>query len=270
MNFIFVGQNEIGGSALSVLIDKGRVPSLIVTRVDKNHDNAVIQSVTRRGLEARIIKTSTVISTQIFSAFKNAHPKVAFCCGWSERLTDIVLSIPEFGWVNLHPSMLPAWKGSNPIGWQLATGARQIGCSAHVMTSKLDDGPLLESKFIDVSPELDGLKARRLAGSALGDLACAVLSSIERDDVIKGTLQDEHCETKCPPIGVHPLLETAVMSCDQVVRIIRAFEPFPGVAIHGLPTIVRTISVEITSPLLSYDTPGMVQWESIEESIAKI
>jgi methionyl-tRNA formyltransferase len=87
----------------------------------------------------------------------------AFVMTFPFKIPDGILNIPEKGVFNVHYSMLPAYKGSDPVFWQLKNGMKEIGLSIHKMTNILDDGPLVFRKGMVLMPgENYGLAATRL------------------------------------------------------------------------------------------------------------
>jgi phosphoribosylglycinamide formyltransferase-1 len=87
--------------------------------------------------------------------------------------------------LNIHPSLLPAYKGFHTHERALADGAREHGCTVHLVTPELDDGPILAQARVPVAPgdDAETLAARvlaeehRLYPAALADLARRVASA---------------------------------------------------------------------------------------------
>jgi len=76
------------------------------------------------------------------------RPAFVFVACFPYKLPDIVLSWPEHYCVNLHPSLLPAYRGADPIFWQLRYNESHTGISLHVISDTLDTGPLLHQQAI--------------------------------------------------------------------------------------------------------------------------
>jgi len=64
-----------------------------------------------------------------------------------------LLSIPRFGWINLHASMLPKYRGAAPINWAIANGETQTGLTTMRIDAGMDTGEMLLQKEIDIAPE---------------------------------------------------------------------------------------------------------------------
>jgi methionyl-tRNA formyltransferase len=74
---------------------------------------------------------------------RSYEPDLALCSGFSWKLDKEVLAVPRLGIVNGHPSLLPQWRGPNPFGWTLRSGASDVGFTFHLMDEGLDTGPIL-------------------------------------------------------------------------------------------------------------------------------
>jgi len=86
----------------------------------------------QKGYEAEIEADLEAISPDLV---------IMSCFPW--RVTEPLLAIPSLGWWNLHPSLLPAYRGPNPLYWQLEAGETKTGISLHQVDAGLDTGPVI-------------------------------------------------------------------------------------------------------------------------------
>jgi methionyl-tRNA formyltransferase len=84
---------------------------------------------------------------------RSYEPDLALCSGFSWKLDAEALSVPRLGIVNGHPSLLPQWRGPNPFGWALRSGARELGFTFHVMDEGLDTGPVLAQGSVPLNAD---------------------------------------------------------------------------------------------------------------------
>lgn len=87
-----------------------------------------------------------------FAAMTAIAPQLILVSCYPYRLPAAVLSLPSHGCFNLHPSMLPDYRGPSPIFWQLRDGLPSLGVSVHRMTPQLDLGPLLGQARLPPQP----------------------------------------------------------------------------------------------------------------------
>jgi len=119
-------------------------------------------------------------------------PDVIIVSCFARRLPDSVLSIPGIGCFNLHPSLLPAYRGPMPLFWQFRAGAKEFGITLHRMSSQLDAGNIVAQTTVAMPDGVSGQRASVLLAEAGGELLVRTLSDFRRDEFI-GCPQDEHC-----------------------------------------------------------------------------
>ena len=109
---------------------------------------------------------------------------VSACFPW--RVPEAVLGIPRFGGINIHPSLLPAGRGPEPVFWAFRWGLRETGVTVHRMEHGLDTGPILACETVPIGgdatmPSLEaGLASRGglLARRVIDDLAHGMATSV--------------------------------------------------------------------------------------------
>lgn len=163
------------------------------------------------------------------------HLDVAVCCCWAEHLRPGALRAPASGWLNLHPSSLPAWRGADPVAWQLLTASAQIPCTVHRMTERSDDGPVVAEGSVAVQPGEDRGTLLRRAGGTLGLLAAEALAAVADGTELPERPQHAEQATWCPPHGTVAMVDPRAMSAAAGARVARAFSPQPGIAVTTMP-----------------------------------
>jgi methionyl-tRNA formyltransferase len=116
---------------------------------------------------------SSVRSIALQTLLQDLAPDVVCVACFPWRIPAALLTIPTHGFVNLHPSLLPAYRGPAPLFWQLRAGARQSGVTLHRMNAKFDQGAILAQQPLTLpiganSAELDQRHAA-LAATLLTD-----------------------------------------------------------------------------------------------------
>jgi methionyl-tRNA formyltransferase len=91
-------------------------------------------------------------SNEAFDWLWNFYPDVLFSLHYRERIIAELLEVPKYGCVNLHPSLLPNYRGTFSIPWALINGEDRVGFTWHYMTPKFDDGNMLAQLSYDVLP----------------------------------------------------------------------------------------------------------------------
>ena len=79
------------------------------------------------------------------------NPDLIISAGYSQKIPNSILKIPNIGSFNFHPSLLPAYAGGNPWFWVIAKGEKYTGVSIHLMTSVFDAGDIVLQKLIKIA-----------------------------------------------------------------------------------------------------------------------
>ncbi|MFK5914578.1 MAG: formyltransferase family protein [Woeseiaceae bacterium] len=119
---------------------------------------------------------------------KSLQPDVIFVSCYSRLLPETITSIPKLGCFNLHPSLLPAFRGPTPLFWQLHAGDTQLGVSIHRVSNVFDQGNIVGQKQISIADGVLKDNINILLANAGSELLFSVLSDI---DHIKELKQDE-------------------------------------------------------------------------------
>jgi methionyl-tRNA formyltransferase len=101
-----------------------------------------------------------------------------------QRYGPELLKIPRMGCINLHPALLPAYRGVYPTFWELYNGERESGVSIHFMNERLDAGPIIATKRFHVSPGETVRSMDRKKLEALPGLLTEALDALAEDRVI--------------------------------------------------------------------------------------
>ena len=142
-------------------------------------------------------------------------------------LPDRLLSIPRFGSINLHPSLLPKYRGAAPIQWALLNGDKETAVTTIILSKRIDSGSILLQELVDIKEDDNyGTLSDRL--SKLGSkIVVKTIDGIESGKII-GTPQDETRVTKAPKITADDLYINWNKSAIDIHNRIRAFSPNPG------------------------------------------
>jgi methionyl-tRNA formyltransferase len=163
------------------------------------------------------------------AALAGLDADVACVACFTQRIPATVLRLPRLGFLNLHPSLLPDYRGPSPLFWQLRGGAL-TGVTVHYLDEGLDTGDIAAQAAVPLPDGISGPDADRLLTEAGLDLLRGVLGDLARS-VVRRQPQ--------PPGGSYqsrPRLEDFTLSTDWSAR--RAFNFMRGTAEWGQPYTV--------------------------------
>jgi len=165
-----------------------------------------------------------------------------------------VLDVPEHGWVNLHFSLLPAWRGAAPVQHALLQGDAMTGATTFRLDAGLDTGPLLASVDEAIRPrDTSGDLLDRLSRRG-ADLLLATIDGLAAG-TLHGVPQPGSGATYAPKIDVDDARVSWLSPADAIDRLVRACTPAPGAW-----TTFRDERVKL-GPLTPVDVSGLAPGE---------
>jgi len=233
VRLVFAGTPEPALPALRSLIDSPRHEVIaVLTRPDAasgRHGKTQPSPVARLALEQGIpvLRPERPNSAEFVDELSDLQPDCCPVVAFGALLRDELLAVPPRGWVNLHFSLLPAWRGAAPVQAAIAAGDAVTGATTFQIESGLDSGPVYGVVTESVRP-ID------TAGDLLDRLAIsgAALLSATLDGIADGTLspvpQSVDGVSVAPKITVEQARVRWDLPAEVVERRVRAVTPNPG------------------------------------------
>ena len=169
MNILFMGTPHFASASLEALVDAGHNLVGVVTRPDKPTGRGrkltappVKDTAQRHGLP--VIQPTKVNSGESVAVLAALNPSVVVVVAFGAILRRPLLTLAPMGAVNVHASVLPAYRGVAPVQWGLIHGDTTAGVTTMLMDEGVDTGPTLDRRLTDVNPgETSGELLTRLA-----------------------------------------------------------------------------------------------------------
>jgi methionyl-tRNA formyltransferase len=161
---------------------------------------------------------------------RSLNANLFFVCDYGQILSSDCLAAAKLGGINLHGSLLPRHRGAAPVQWALLAGDSVAGVTVIHMTPKLDAGPALAVRSLEILPdETAGELELRLAriGVAATEESLTMLAKWDETSLI-GVVQDRSLVTRAPRFSKqHGQLDFR-LPAEYLVRLVRACHPWPG------------------------------------------
>lgn len=176
-------------------------------------------------------------------------PDILIDIAYGVLLPPEVLSIPRFGCINVHPSLLPRWRGAAPIQRAILAGDAVTGISIMQMDKGLDTGNILQQQAITIDPtDTTSSLANKLIKLGI-DLLLDTLQKI-RTHSCTSIPQEDQCSTYATKITKEEAKINWQKSAIEIDRIIRAFNPWP-IAYSEIDQ--HTVRIWQAIPIAEYD-----------------
>ena len=180
MRCLFAGTPEVAAVALSVLLESSHEVVAVLTRPDarsgrgRSLSPAPVATLARdAGIE--VLQPTTLRDPEVQAQIAGLEPEVAPIVAYGALIPPAALAIPEHGWVNLHFSLLPAWRGAAPVQHAIWHGDDVTGASTFRVEEGLDTGPVYGVVTETIRPDdTAGDLLARLADSGSGLLVATL------------------------------------------------------------------------------------------------
>jgi methionyl-tRNA formyltransferase len=233
MKLVFAGTPEVAVPALDALIASGRHEvAAVVTRPDApagRWRRLVASPVAERAAEAgiEVLKPAKPRDPEFLERLREIAPDCCPVVAYGALLPRVALDIPAHGWVNLHFSLLPAWRGAAPVQHAIMAGDEITGASTFLIEEGLDSGPVYGTVTEAVRPtDTSGDLLTRLAFAGAGLLA-ATMDGIE-DGTLKAVPQPSEGISLAPKVNVEDAHVDWTAPSLRVDRLVRGCTPAPG------------------------------------------
>jgi methionyl-tRNA formyltransferase len=232
MRLVFAGTPQTAVPALDMLLASRHEVAAVVTRPDapagrgrKVEASPVAQRAAAAGLE--VLTPDRVRDPEFLARLREIGPDCCPVAAYGALLPQAALDIPPHGWVNLHFSILPAWRGAAPVQHAILHGDDVTGASTFLIVKELDAGPVYGVLTELVRPDdTTGTLLDRLSHSG-AELLVATLDGIE-DGTVKAVPQPAEGVSFAPKITPADARVDWKLPAHVVDRQVRACTPDPG------------------------------------------
>lgn len=230
LKFIFFGTSEFGEIILKKLIEAGYGPSLVVTAPDKpaGRKQIIAQSPVKVAGERYGISVSQPEKVEnLEPEIRNLNPDLAVVAAYGQILPQEILEIPKFGCLNIHPSLLPKYRGATPVQSAILNGEKKTGVTIILMDPQIDHGPILAQKETEIGLNESGKQLHDRLAVLGSELLVDTLPNWLRNEI--GLLPQE--EKKATYAKILTRQDGKInwkKSVEEIARQVRAFDPWPG------------------------------------------
>ena len=235
----------------------------------------------------------------VTNTLSTEKPDLLITACYGQKIPAALIALSKHGGLNIHPSLLPRWRGADPVPWTILSGDAQTGATVVTISEKFDQGKIIDQKKIPVDPKVsaDDLRSELfrmgaellvhilpdyLTGSNKGKSQDPTNTTVARKltrshgfipwKILKAAMVGEGTESEIPENFI--LMNAEGTVAEKIQRALRAFSPWPGVwtTIH-VPEEKRLkiLEVHVEGEKLIPDTVQMegkkpVRWDIFTKS----
>lgn len=230
MKIIFIGTPEFAATILEKIAHSEYKPVLVITAPDKPVGRKQIITPP----PVKIIAEKNKISVAQFEKIQdsklkiqNLNPDLIIVAAYGQIIPKEILNIPRLGCLNIHPSLLPKYRGSSPIQTTILRGDKETGVTIILMNEKMDQGKIVDSIKHQVSSGITCKELSKELAEIAGKLLIETIPKWEKGE-IKPKTQDESRATYTKILKKIDGKIDWQKTAEFIERQIRAFNPWPG------------------------------------------
>jgi len=232
MRLVFMGTPQFAVPPLQSLAEAGHDIAGVVTRTDKPAGRGrtlaappVKTAAEQRGLP--VFQPRRVREPEFIETLRKLRPEAIVVAAYGQILPKEILSLPKYGCINIHASLLPAYRGAAPINWAIIRGEAETGITIMQMDEGMDTGAILMRQSIPIEPadtagslteKLSVIGARLITGALL----------LVESGALKQAQQDGTKATTAPILKKEDGLIDWSLPATEIHNRVRGLSPWPG------------------------------------------
>ena len=195
MKIVFMGTPKLAAGVLKALYEAGHEISAVVTQPDKPKGRSkalqmspVKEYALQKGIE--VFQPVRIRKPEAVEKLKEFDAEVFVVAAFGQILSQEILDMPKYGCINVHASLLPAYRGSAPIQWCIINGEEKTGVTIMQMDAGIDTGDRLLKKEVPILPSDTAESLSDKLEQAGGEAIVEALGLLERGE-LKAIPQNE-------------------------------------------------------------------------------
>ncbi len=259
MTLVFFGSSEFSLAALKACLESRQQAALVITTPDQKKGRGlklaptvVREFCTEKGI--RVEAPESLKDAALIERVKSLKPDLFVVSSYGKLIPSAWLNIPSRFALNVHPSLLPKYRGAAPINWPIINGDTQTGVSIAEVTSKLDSGDIFYQEVVPLDFCIDAENLERLLAINSGKALKTVFEKID-NGTLSRTPQEESLSCYARKLTKEDGRLSFKDPAAKLDRLIRGLKPWPGTYLEfgGNPLII--VEAEVVLPNTAAD-PG--------------
>jgi methionyl-tRNA formyltransferase len=223
-------------------------------RGQETHSSAVKTAAVAAGVP--VYQPAKIKSDEAYDFFKGLAPDAVVIIAYGQIISQRLIDIPRLGWINLHASLLPKYRGAAPINWAIANGEKVTGLTTMLIDAGLDTGPMLLKYQTGIGADETAPELTAQLAKAGAPLIVETLRKLDRGEIAPVAQDNSHA-------SLAPILKKDDgridwwLSAFAIYNRIRGLQPWPGAF-----TTFREKNCQIWGkplrPVAAGGTPGII------------
>lgn len=189
MKVVYMGTPDFAVAPLKAIIKAGHEVTAVVTQPDKQKGRGkevqmtpVKECAIKHGIP--VLQPVKIKEPEALAELKKYPADVFVIAAFGQFLSEEILHMPKYGCINIHASLLPAYRGAAPIQWVIINGEKKTGVTIMQMAKGIDTGDMLLKKEVLIDEKETGESLHDKLSAAGAELIVEALSKLERGEIV--------------------------------------------------------------------------------------
>lgn len=249
---VVLGTGDLAIPALEAVAEAGHELLRLVAQPRRSGEDGILPEERQgsqlvawaRGRDIPVSRPGAPDSERMRKELEELAPDIGLMVAYGRAFPLSLLEVPERGWLKVHFSLLPKYRGLHPVRAAIWNGERQSGATVIQVTEEPDAGPIIGQESVDIGPqETFGELAPRVAEAAAAAVVPALAAAL-RSKKPKVRKQNEKSASSTPRFGRRHRYAPWWRKADMVYDHLRALSPEPGMTMMARRSRVRILKGE--------------------------
>lgn len=262
MRVVFMGTPEFAVPTLNVLLEDENIEVVgVFTQPDKPKGRGkklAMPPVKELALEnnLEVFQPEKIKTSESVALLKELNPELIIVVAFGQILSKEILDIPKYGCINVHASILPAYRGAAPINWAIIKGEKTSGVTTMFMDVGLDTGDMIYKEYVEISEEDNSSTLHDKLSSAGYTVLKKTIDNLKKGDLPREKQIEE--ESSYAPIMDKSLGKVNWKnSAEDIYNLVRGVIPWPGAHTTINDDVMKIWGVKKSSKKTD-KAPGMI------------
>ncbi|NVM04663.1 MAG: methionyl-tRNA formyltransferase [Candidatus Helarchaeota archaeon] len=270
MNILFMTSSEFSIPCLDRIIRSDHKLVGIVTHPDKpkGRERKIKKSIIKEYSERNNIICLNPVDLkgkEFIGRLKKLNPEIGVIIAF-RILPKEVFTIPKFGTINVHPSMLPEYRGAAPINWAIINGEKEIGLSVFFINEEVDKGDIILQKKISIGQDETAGEMQHKLSIQSPDLLMEVIDKIQKGD-ITAVQQKKNGFKKAPKIKPQHMIINWSNTALDIHNLVRGLSTSPGAYTTYKNKRLKVFKTKIFDSENTKGNPGSVYISDLDKGL---
>lgn len=233
MRVVFMGTPDFAVGTLEEIVKAGHEVKGVVTQPDKpkGRGKTLMPTPVKEAAlkyEIPVFQPKKVREAEFVETLKELAPEVIVVAAFGQIITKEILEMPKYGCINVHASLLPAYRGAAPIQWAVINGDKESGVTIMQMDEGLDTGDMIEKVVVPLEKDETGGSLFDKLSMAGAKLCVEVLQKLEDGTAVREKQPKESTTSYASMIDKKMGNIDWTKSAKEIEQLIRGLNPWPS------------------------------------------